>query len=109
MLLQAFTEHYYNTFDASRANLAGLYQDGSMLTFEGSKVRQSRASDPILATLVHAHATRAQCPAAAPLLALKAWGAGLHRLDRHSKQQSRSASRHCRLFHAAPEQAAAWS
>ena len=33
--LQAFTDHYYNTFDTNRPALAGLYQDQSMLTFEG--------------------------------------------------------------------------
>lgn len=35
--LQAFTEHYYTTFDTARANLAPLYQDQSLLTFEGQK------------------------------------------------------------------------
>jgi hypothetical protein len=35
--LQAFTDHYYNMFDTARASLAGLYQEGSMLTFEGQK------------------------------------------------------------------------
>ena len=34
---RAFVDHYYKTFDANRAALAGLYQDGSMLTFEGDK------------------------------------------------------------------------
>ncbi|XP_073037157.1 nuclear transport factor 2B-like [Primulina huaijiensis] len=36
-LSKAFVEHYYTTFDANRAGLAGLYQDSSMLTFEGQK------------------------------------------------------------------------
>ncbi|KAL6900728.1 hypothetical protein ACP4OV_005404 [Aristida adscensionis] len=35
---KAFVEHYYRTFDTNRAALAGLYQDGSMLTFEGDKI-----------------------------------------------------------------------
>lgn len=35
--MQAFTDHYYNTFDTNRQGLAGLYQDQSMLTFEGQK------------------------------------------------------------------------
>ena len=35
--LQAFTDHYYQTFDTNRPTLAGLYQDQSMLTFEGQK------------------------------------------------------------------------
>eukprot|EP00243_Klebsormidium_subtile_P000119 TRINITY_DN10193_c0_g2_i1.p1 TRINITY_DN10193_c0_g2~~TRINITY_DN10193_c0_g2_i1.p1 ORF type:complete len:123 (+),score=18.26 TRINITY_DN10193_c0_g2_i1:202-570(+) len=34
---KAFVEHYYNTFDQNRAGLGGLYQEGSMLTFEGEK------------------------------------------------------------------------
>ena len=34
---KAFVDHYYQTFDSNRAALAGLYQDGSMLTFEGEK------------------------------------------------------------------------
>ncbi|XP_073130357.1 nuclear transport factor 2B-like [Henckelia pumila] len=36
-LSKAFVEHYYTAFDANRAGLAGLYQDTSMLTFEGQK------------------------------------------------------------------------
>ncbi|XP_073037159.1 nuclear transport factor 2B-like [Primulina eburnea] len=36
-LSKAFVEHYYSAFDANRAGLAGLYQDASMLTFEGQK------------------------------------------------------------------------
>ncbi|KAK3122239.1 hypothetical protein QOZ80_8AG0638870 [Eleusine coracana subsp. coracana] len=35
---RAFVEHYYATFDTNRAALATLYQDGSMLTFEGDKI-----------------------------------------------------------------------
>eukprot|EP00887_Chlorella_sp_A99_P004916 scaffold4.g4916.t1 len=34
---KAFTDHYYSQFDTNRAALAGLYQDQSMLTFEGQK------------------------------------------------------------------------
>ena len=34
---KAFVEHYYSTFDTNRAGLANLYQDGSMLTFEGEQ------------------------------------------------------------------------
>lgn len=36
---KAFVGHYYNLFDSNRANLAGLYQEGSMLTFEGEKIQ----------------------------------------------------------------------
>jgi hypothetical protein len=36
-LAKAFVDHYYATFDNNRAGLATLYQDGSMLTFEGAK------------------------------------------------------------------------
>ena len=38
---KAFVEHYYSTFDANRANLANLYQESSMLTFEGQKIQGS--------------------------------------------------------------------
>ncbi|XP_020229868.1 nuclear transport factor 2B [Cajanus cajan] len=38
-LAKAFVEHYYSTFDTNRAGLVGLYQDGSMLTFEGQKIQ----------------------------------------------------------------------
>lgn len=34
---KAFVDHYYSTFDTNRAGLANLYQDTSMLTFEGQK------------------------------------------------------------------------
>ncbi|KAG6653892.1 hypothetical protein CIPAW_05G108200 [Carya illinoinensis] len=41
-LAKAFVEHYYTTFDANRAGLASLYQDESMLTFEGQKTQGSQ-------------------------------------------------------------------
>jgi hypothetical protein len=34
---QAFTDHYYATFDSNRQALVGLYQEQSFLTFEGQK------------------------------------------------------------------------
>ncbi|KAI3428575.1 hypothetical protein D9Q98_007397 [Chlorella vulgaris] len=40
---KAFTDHYYNTFDTARANLASLYQEQSMLTFEGQKFQGMQA------------------------------------------------------------------
>ncbi|MBA0711494.1 hypothetical protein Golax_010668 [Gossypium laxum] len=40
---KAFVEHYYSTFDANRAGLANLYQEGSMLTFEGQKIQGSQS------------------------------------------------------------------
>ncbi|KAI4348322.1 hypothetical protein L6164_009057 [Bauhinia variegata] len=36
---KAFVEHYYSTFDTNRVSLANLYQDNSMLTFEGQKIQ----------------------------------------------------------------------
>ena len=39
---KAFVEHYYNMFDSNRAGLANLYQDASMLTFEGQKTQGSQ-------------------------------------------------------------------
>lgn len=38
-LAKAFVEHYYSTFDTNRNGLANLYQEGSMLTFEGQKIQ----------------------------------------------------------------------
>jgi hypothetical protein len=35
---KAFVDHYYRTFDSNRAGLVGLYQEGSMLSFEGHLV-----------------------------------------------------------------------
>lgn len=35
---KAFVEHYYRTFDSNRTGLSNLYQEASMLTFEGEKV-----------------------------------------------------------------------
>jgi len=40
---QQFVEYYYNTFDTSRPNLAALYRDHSMLTFESSAVQGAPA------------------------------------------------------------------
>ncbi|XP_020589907.1 nuclear transport factor 2-like [Phalaenopsis equestris] len=40
---RAFVEHYYRTFDTNRAGLAGLYQDNSMLSFEGAKTQGAAA------------------------------------------------------------------
>jgi hypothetical protein len=41
-LAKAFVEHYYTTFDTNRPGLANLYQEGSMLTFEGQKIQGSQ-------------------------------------------------------------------
>jgi hypothetical protein len=38
-LSKAFVEHYYTTFDSNRSNLIGLYQESSMLSFEGEKIQ----------------------------------------------------------------------
>ncbi|KAH9057532.1 nuclear transport factor 2 [Lactarius vividus] len=38
-IAKQFTEFYYNTFDSNRANLAPLYRDTSMLTFEGTQIQ----------------------------------------------------------------------
>lgn len=35
--VQAFTDHYYAVFSRNRQELSGLYQDQSMLTFEGQQ------------------------------------------------------------------------
>ncbi|KAH7670255.1 Nuclear transport factor 2 domain-containing protein [Dioscorea alata] len=38
-----FVDFYYQTFDTNRPGLALLYQDSSMLTFEGSKIQGAAA------------------------------------------------------------------
>ncbi|KAJ0469630.1 putative nuclear transport factor 2, NTF2-like domain superfamily [Helianthus annuus] len=43
-LSKAFVEHYYSTFDTNRAGLANLYQESSMLTFEGQRFKDLRTS-----------------------------------------------------------------
>ncbi|KAJ6833461.1 nuclear transport factor 2-like [Iris pallida] len=40
---KAFVAHYYQTFDTNRAGLANLYQENSMLTFEGEKIQGPQA------------------------------------------------------------------
>ncbi|MCL7034108.1 hypothetical protein MKW94_004315 [Papaver nudicaule] len=42
-LSKAFVEHYYSTFDTNRGNLGGLYQETSMLSFEGEKIQGGTA------------------------------------------------------------------
>ncbi|KAK3402237.1 hypothetical protein B0T20DRAFT_134980 [Sordaria brevicollis] len=36
-IAKQFVAHYYTTFDTDRKNLAGLYRENSMLTFESSQ------------------------------------------------------------------------
>ncbi|TVY56629.1 Nuclear transport factor [Lachnellula suecica] len=38
-MAKQFTEFYYNQFDQDRKNLAPLYRDNSMLTFESASVQ----------------------------------------------------------------------
>lgn len=65
--LQAFTDHFYSTFDSARANLAGLYQDQSMLTFEGQKFQGTQAVSPRSATTSQAaHSCFPPCAPPAP-------------------------------------------
>ncbi|CAN4081775.1 unnamed protein product [Withania somnifera] len=40
---RAFVDHYYTTFDTNRAGLANLYQEGSMLNFEGQKYQGAQS------------------------------------------------------------------
>ncbi|KAJ8544997.1 hypothetical protein K7X08_017580 [Anisodus acutangulus] len=40
---RAFVDHYYSTFDANRAGLANLYQESSMLNFEGQKYQGTQS------------------------------------------------------------------
>ena len=43
LTLQAFVDHYYNTFDTARSSLASLYSEQAMLTFEGSETQGQQA------------------------------------------------------------------
>ncbi|RMJ24159.1 nuclear transport factor [Aspergillus sp. HF37] len=38
-MAEQFVQFYYNTFDADRQNLAGLYREHSMLTFETTSIQ----------------------------------------------------------------------
>lgn len=38
-IAEQFTQFYYNTFDQDRKNLAALYHDNSMLTFETAAIQ----------------------------------------------------------------------
>ncbi|PHU25597.1 Nuclear transport factor 2 [Capsicum chinense] len=40
---KAFVEHYYSTFDTNRVGLANLYQESSMLHFEGQKYQGTQS------------------------------------------------------------------
>jgi hypothetical protein len=43
MLFQAFLNYYYQLFESNRGALGTLYQDQSMLTFEGQKLQGGQA------------------------------------------------------------------
>ncbi|WIA12014.1 hypothetical protein OEZ86_002996 [Tetradesmus obliquus] len=48
---KAFLQYYYQLFESNRAGLANLYQEGSMLTFEGQKFQGTQAIVAKLAAL----------------------------------------------------------
>jgi hypothetical protein len=48
---EQFCQHYYATFDRNRAELAPLYADTSMLSFEGDQVQGAAAIVGKLTTL----------------------------------------------------------
>jgi len=50
-IAQQFVEFYYNTFDHDRKNLAALYRDHSMLTFETAAVQGTAGIVEKLSTL----------------------------------------------------------
>jgi len=50
-IAQQFTDFYYLTFDTNRSNLAPLYRDTSMLTFEGTPTQGVSAIIEKLASL----------------------------------------------------------
>ncbi|KAJ5861586.1 Nuclear transport factor NTF-2 [Penicillium soppii] len=50
-IAEQFVQFYYQTFDANRQGLGGLYRDHSMLTFETSSVLGTQAIVEKLASL----------------------------------------------------------
>ncbi|KAB8214934.1 hypothetical protein BDV33DRAFT_195653 [Aspergillus novoparasiticus] len=50
-IAQQFVQFYYKTFDENRAQLAGLYRDQSMLTFETSSIQGVAAINEKLTSL----------------------------------------------------------
>ncbi|KAL8665079.1 MAG: hypothetical protein Q9202_002479 [Teloschistes flavicans] len=48
---EQFTQFYYTTFDENRSNLAALYRDQSMLTFESNAVQGTSSIVDKLVTL----------------------------------------------------------
>lgn len=50
-LAQQFVQVYYQQFETARANLASLYRDSSMMTFETNQVQGSQAIVEKLTTL----------------------------------------------------------
>ncbi|KAL4810453.1 hypothetical protein BDV18DRAFT_156814 [Aspergillus unguis] len=50
-MAEQFVQFYYQTFDSERAQLAGLYRDHSMLTFETSAIQGTAAIIEKLTTL----------------------------------------------------------
>jgi len=50
-IAQQFVDFYYKTFDAERSNLAALYRDKSMLTFEAQPFQGSTSIVEKLSTL----------------------------------------------------------
>merc|ERR1719480_514702 len=48
---EQFVQHYYGTFDSNRQNLAPLYGQSSMLTFEGEQFQGAQAIVQKLASL----------------------------------------------------------
>ncbi len=41
--MKQFVDYYYSTFDTNRQGLAGLYQDSSMMSFEGQEFQGQQA------------------------------------------------------------------
>ncbi|KAL3818700.1 hypothetical protein ACJIZ3_004605 [Penstemon smallii] len=67
---KAFVEHYYSTFDSNRAGLATLYQDSSMLSFEGQKFQGTQSITSKLTSLPFQqckhHITTVDCQPSGP-------------------------------------------
>ncbi|KAL0408477.1 UNVERIFIED_CONTAM: Nuclear transport factor 2B [Sesamum radiatum] len=108
---KAFVEHYYSTFDTNRAGLANLYQDSSMLSFEGQKIQGSQSITAKLTSLPFQqcqHAiTTVDCQPSGPAGGMLVFVSGNLQLagEQHPLKFSQASSCYCcfsTMFHLMP-------
>ncbi|KAI3467722.1 hypothetical protein Pfo_024385 [Paulownia fortunei] len=95
---KAFVEHYYTTFDTNRAGLLNLYQDSSMLTFEGQKSQGAQSIAGKLTSLpfqqCQHHITTVDCQPSGPAGGMLVFVSGNLQLagDQHALKFSQASS-----------------